>query len=500
MATTILDFRLVGESLDLSPDTEVQLEINSPLFETDTLPGTLAYPFTVPNTPKNRRLLAYPGYLAATRPRNQQFACSLYLLGVLWRRGQLSVVKRGADGFELTFQTDVGDVSTQLTDVQLADVAMPTVPLVLTAGRPQLARGYALPTVCNSLFFPEDDAKTLNYAGLVNAYKNGVYDTSQPVVPMPYLRAVVEQVCKLIGYELAGTFFSDAEIQTLVLYSNQAVDVASAQVVLSQHLPDQSVPEFITAFRAYFCLSLVFDPVRRQLVVEPLRDVLANPAYVDWTDRTEAAYEWEPNTSAGYWLKQNLDSNDDLSKNAPASEYELKLGGAGEEIEIEASSLSMQRGLPTATSASNAPEVLLPVTVQKGNSPALPEEKDNKCSLRLLFDRGLHPDAAGALYPLASAERLDYAGQLVGNYSLRWAGAGGLYAQWHQEWLDFRARTELVTRSVRLRLEDLLALDPRRKVLVRASEGTTLAFWQSITVTISQTDGIQSAQIPFYKL
>lgn len=504
MAPTILDFRLLAdvleESLDLSPDTEVQLEINSPLFETDTLPGTLAYPFTVPDSPKNRRLLGFPGYLAATRPRNQQFACSLYLLGVLWRRGQLTVVKRASDGFELSFQTDVGDVSTQLTDVQLASLPLPTVPLVLTAGQSVLTRRYALPTVCNSLFYPDDYAKTLGYQGLVNAYKNGAYDATQPVVPMPYLRALVEQVCEYIGYELAGTFFSDTEIQNLVVYSNQAVDVASAQVVLSQHLPDQTVPDFIKAFRAAFCLSLVFDPVRRQLVVEPLREVLANPAYVDWTDRAEASFDWEPNVSAGYLLKLTLDSNDDLSKNAPASEYELKLGGAGEEIEIEASSLSMQRGLPTATAPASTAETLLPVTVQKGNSPLLPEEKDNKCSLRLLFDRGLQLDAAGARYPLASAERFNYAGQRVGSYSLRWAGAGGLYEQWHKDWLDFRSRTETITRGIRLRLEDLLTLDPRRKVLIRASEGTTLAFWQRITVTISQTDGIQSAQIPFCKL
>jgi hypothetical protein len=51
MVTTILDFRVLEESLDLNPDTEVQFEISNPLFETDNLPGTLAYPFTVPNTP-----------------------------------------------------------------------------------------------------------------------------------------------------------------------------------------------------------------------------------------------------------------------------------------------------------------------------------------------------------------------------------------------------------------------------------------------------------------
>jgi hypothetical protein len=497
-----LDFRVVSqsldsESLDLAAETEVQLEITNPLFETDKLPGTLIYPFTVPNTPKNRRLLAFPGYLAAAGVRNQLFVCDLYLLGVRWRRGQLSVVRRSAEGFELSFKTDVGDVSTALTDVQLSALPWPTVPLVLAAGGAWPAQLYALPTVVNSLFVPEADVATLGYQGLINAYQSGAYDAAQPVVPMLYLRTVLEQVAAFVGYTLAGSFFDDAELQSLVLYANQAVDVASGQVPLAGQLPDQSVPACLVAIRALLCQCWLFDPVQKVLTIDALRDVLASPEYVDWSDQAEAAYEWAPNTSAGFWLKQTLDGGDDLSKNASVEEYELKIGGAQEAIEVAAGTLAMQLG--PATPTSTAGDTLLPVTVQKGNTPALPDEKDNKCTLRLLFDRGVQHAASGA-YPLASAEAVDYYGQLVGQYSLRWAGPQGLYQVWHQEWLAFRSRSELITRGIRLRVADLLQLDPRRKVLIRAAEGTTLAFWQQIQVTISQQDGIQVAQVPFYKI
>ncbi|AMJ65055.1 hypothetical protein [Hymenobacter sp. PAMC 26628] len=498
MPETYLDFRLAGESLDLGPDTQVQFEFNSPLFETDTLPGTLAYPFRVDNTPKNRRLLAFPGYLAAARVRNQVFAADLYLCGLLWRRGQLSVVKRSADGFDLSFQTDAGDVQRRLVDLQLAAVPLPTVPLDFNGGAwPAVL--YALPTVANALFYDENATKTLQYRGLVNAFANGSYDAGQPVVPMVYLRTVIDAICQVVGYSLAGTFFADPEIQALVLYSNQAVDPAANAVALARHLPDQSVPDAIKAVRALFCLCTVFDPVQRQFVVDALRDVLADPRYLDWTDRAEAAFDWEPNVTAGFWLEQKLDGGDDLSKNAPASQYLLKIDGAQEKITVDAGSLAMQRGPATPTSPTGS-DTLLPVTVQKGNTPLLPDATDNKTTLRLLFHRGRHPDAAGAPYPLASAEALDYSGQLVGRYSLRWDGPHGLYATWHKDWLAFRARTETVTRGVRLRVADLLQLDPRRKVLIRAAEGTTLAFWKQIQVTISQKDGILVAQIPFYKI
>ncbi|WP_191906492.1 hypothetical protein [Hymenobacter baengnokdamensis] len=498
MPLTNLDFRLGDESLDLAAETEIQLEITSPLFETDTLPGTLVYPFTVPNTPKNRRMLGFPGFLAVAGVRNQLFVCDFYLLGVRWRRGQLSVVKRSVDGFELSFKTDVGDVSTQLTDVQLSALPWPTVPLVLTAGGAWPARAYALPSVANSLFVPEASVATLGYQGVVNAYAGGQYDTTQPVVPMPYLRTVLEQVAKFIGYSLAGTFFDDAELQALVLYANQAVDVATGLVPLAGQLPDVTVPSCLLAVRALLCQCWLFDPVRQVLTIDALRDVLASPAYVDWTDQAEAAFEWEPNVSAGYTLEQKLDGGDDLSKNAPADEYQLKIGGAKEVIQVDVSSLAMQAGPRTPTST--APAILLPVTVQKGNTPALPAESDNKTTLRLLFDRGVQHDAAGNAYPLASAEAVAYSGASTGNYSLRWAGPKGLYQVWHQDWLAFRSRTELITRGIRLRVADLLTLDPRRKVLIRAAEGTTLAFWQQIQVTISQKDGIQVAQVPFYKI
>lgn len=498
MALTNLDFRLGDESLDLAADTQVQVEISNPLFETDTLPGALIYPFLAPNTPKNRRLLGFPGYLAAQVVRNQLFVVDVYLLGVRWRRGQLSVLKRSAEGFELSFKTDVGDVSTRLTDVQLRGLPWPTLPLVLSAGGQWPAHAYALPSVANSLFVPENEVAALGYQGVVNAYPGGAYDTGQPVVPMLYLRTVLEEIAKFIGYTLEGSFLGNAELQRLVLYSNQAVDVTTGQVPLAGQLPDLSVPACLVAIRALLCQCWVFDPVRQVLTIDALRDVLANPAYVDWTDRAEAAFRWEPNVSAGYLLSQQLDSTDDLSKNASVDDYQLKVGGATEKIEIDAGTLAMRRGLRTATST--APETLLPVTVQKGNLPALPSEKDNRISLRLLFDRGLHVDGGGNFYPLASAEAVDYYGTSTGNYSLRWAGDQGLYQVWHKDWLDFRARTETVTRGIRLRMADLLALDPRRKVLIRAAEGTTLAFWQQIQVTISQKDGIQVAQVPFFKL
>lgn len=495
MAVTNLDFRLAGESLDLNPDTEVQFEINSPLFETDTLPGTLAYPFTVPNTPKNRRILQFPGYLAAARVRNQVFATNLYLLGLLWRRGQLSVVKRTAAGFELSFQTDAGDVQRKLVDLQLENIGLAPVPLVLAAGGSWPTTSYALPSVLNPLFVPEKDT-ALNYGGATNLYTGGAYVTSQPVVPMPYLAAVFARVVAVVGYQLAGTFFADPEIQRLLIYSNQAVDPAAATVDLNHQLPDQGVPDMLKAVRALFCLSMVFDPVRRLLVVESLRDILADARYVDWTDQAEAAYDWEPNISAGFWLQQTLDGGDDLSKNASVQYYQLKIGGAQEVVQVAAGTLAMQRG--PMKPASTAPDTLLPLTIQKGNVPGLVDEKENKCTFRLLFDRGLHSDAAGIPYPLASAEAVDYTGAPTGAYSLRWDGPAGLYQLWHRDWLAFRSRTELVTRGIRLRMADLMQLDPRRKVLVRASEGTTLGFWKTIQVTISQKDGIRTAQIPFY--
>ncbi|MBP0685590.1 hypothetical protein J8J21_21335, partial [Mycobacterium tuberculosis] len=73
----------------------------------------------------------------------------------------------------------------------------------------------------------------------------------------------------------------------------------------------------------------------------------------------------------------------------------------------------------------------VPAVEAKGASPAFGIGDDSRCGLRLLFDRGLRPASNGSLYPLATWDREDMTGNVVGASTLHWAGDYGLYATWH---------------------------------------------------------------------
>ena len=61
-----LDIRINNQSLDLPVGSRIPLEYNSPIFETDAIPGILSYPFNISNTDRNQRLLNFPSEINNT--------------------------------------------------------------------------------------------------------------------------------------------------------------------------------------------------------------------------------------------------------------------------------------------------------------------------------------------------------------------------------------------------------------------------------------------------
>lgn len=80
-----------------------------------------------------------------------------------------------------------------------------------------------------------------------------------------------------------------------------------------------------------------------------------------------------------------------------------------------------------------------PYLEQKGNCPYLFDEKynafvGNDINIRFLFYRGMQLDDTGSnYYPYASADEFDSLGNVIGDYSLAWNGARGLYNSFHKE-------------------------------------------------------------------
>ena len=478
----MIGLKVAAGWLELASCT-VSMEVNSPFFDADTIPGTISYPFALALSPANVVALNFPHVRAdqgeAIAPEPVQF----YLEGLLRWVGSLVYLNCDEERqvLEYHFVADAADLATRLDGVSLPQLELGTALLEL---RPDAAL-YALPCLRNTLFY--DDGKVPAYGQVVNYYAGGAYQPQaggkrSPIVPFLRLVPLLRRVFAALDYELAGDWLDLPEVRQLVLYSDRAAEDAAGNVLgrfaLNRHVPDLPVADMLLALQKFFALGYDFHPVRRQVRIRALRDVVADQGYVA---RTGGPAKTTAVTADGYTLTMGLEADDELNKTLDTGWAKLVLGKGKQEISTEAGTLHVVRERDRVDYGGR--EWLLPAVAAKGASPAYELGDDSRCGLRLLFDRGLCPDSAGERYPLATWGREDFVGDLHGTSTLRWGGDDGLYATWHRAWLDFLDRATTREAEMEFRVADLLTLDPARKEMV----GHRKYLWEKVSLTLSTT-------------
>lgn len=476
----MIGLKTAGGWLELAEGT-ISLEINNPFFSADTVPGTLTYPFGVAMTPTNQVALNFPHVRVEHGEKIAPEPCGFYLEGVLrWFGSLVYLAVREADQvFEYNFVADAADLATRIEGVSLASLDLGTVALNLVPDAPD----YALPCLRNAAFYDEDK---VTYCQVVNYYRNGSYQLSPggkhaPIVPFLRLVPLVRRMFGAFDYQVSGPWLDELEVQQLVIYSDRAAEDEAGQVLvtfaLNRHVPDLPVADVLLGLQKFFGLAYDFHPVRREVRIRSLRDVIADPAYVD---RTGGPAHTTAVTTDGFILEMGLE-DDDLNKTLDTSWAKLVVGKGQESISTVAGTLHVVR---EADPAGPDRQWLVPAVAAKGASRAFEAGDDSRCGLRLLYDRGLQPDSQGQPYPLATWDRLNYARARVGQTTLHWADEGGLYATWYAGWLGFLDRASTRERDMQFGVADLLTLDPGRKELVDGKK----YLWERVSLSLSTTD------------
>jgi hypothetical protein len=492
-------FQLASEWLDYAGT--VGLELRSPLFDHESIPGLLSYPIGFSDTPRNRRLLGFPAVRARRGGPPAPLAVDFYVGGALWRRGLLQY--QGFDSekgeYSYQFQADADALGNLLQDVLLSQLALGRLPTSTQAETDD----YVLAPVRNADFY--DKEKNPAWCQVVNYYAPGGGGAASnqagdahpfALVPMLKLVPLLQRILAVYGYELGGEWILDTEVQQLVVYNLAALDQATDAAPdsgfnIADALPDVRVAELLLVLQQVFALGFVFHPLRKQVRVVALRDVVAGRAYRDRPGVANSFHE-TANTGKGYTLNFTADSDDDLLK--AGGWQPLVLGAGAETIQPAVDTLRMVREAdPRLPSRS----WLVPAAAQPGRSARTAFEQTDKRSsqLRLLFYRGLRPDSNGVVYPLLSSGTLDYAGATVGQYALAWDGPQGLYQQWHKPWLDFRAAARQEERDVQLTLGEFLALDPTVPDRVRGLD----FLWESVSVTVGGDQTLGPAAFTYHQ-
>lgn len=476
--------------LALSPGT-LTLDISSPYFEWGAVPGTTSYPFGLPLA-GNAHALNFPHVRAEQGERVGDEPAEFYIDGTLRWVGALVYQDYDEEKQVLayTFVAGAADLQSRLDGLTLPALDLGRVPLQLVPD----ADDYALPCLRNALFY---DADQVPYCGVVNYYRAGAYQLApggqrSPVVPFPRLVPLLRRVLAAVGYALSGPWLDEPEAQALVLYADRACENADgtlpAEVELNRYVPALGVDVLLVELQKLLALGYDFHPVRRELSIRSLRDVAADEQYLD---RAGTPLRTTAVTSQGFVLRMGLE-DDELNKTLDTGWTSLRVGAGQQVLETAAGTLhAVREADPNALGR----RWLVPAIAAKGASAAFEAGDDSRCGLRLLFDRGLCPDSARALYPLATWGNEDYFEAPVGSSTLRWAGETGLYATRHRAWLDFLDRATTKEMRVAFRVADLLQLDPARKELVNHRK----YLWEKVSLSLKTTGGYLETALFTYR-
>lgn len=375
----MLELIVNGEALDLSPDASITIEEESPVFEKDSIPGGYSFPFTIPISPRNRRILGFPERIEKAEPMTIEQAFTLYHSGILRSSGTLSVTEAGTD-YKAHLKAEMGDLASKIKDLFLKEVDLGgerTWEWKDEYKHPQ--DDFCLAPMWNTSFFKDTEWETLfaDAGYKINAYAAGAYlhdeDEVFAICPFPFLSYVMRQIFATYGFRIAeNVLLTDPDFRDLVMYSTRDIqtgtvtfstvsytvgrarrgtttittEVATVERALTTFnlqdcMPDMLISEFLKSIRNLLNLAYVIrgDEVR----IIKRKDLIHKPTVIDITDQVTgspevlsvdtdgAKLEWTPddqddNWGEDYWknlddyleyVKDPLDTLDDLEALTP---------------------------------------------------------------------------------------------------------------------------------------------------------------------------------------
>lgn len=230
----MLDLKIAGESVDLYPDATITIDEESPVFEKDTIPGGYSFPFTLPITPRNRRILGFPERIEKAGAMTRELPFELFFMGRLRLSGTVSVTEV-EDEYRAYLQVSNGDLNSRLKDLKLKDLDLGgTRTWEWKTEYNRRTDDFALFPVYNPEFgkYTTDPAFANNKYRL-NSFESGAFyhvdETHYVICPFPFLTYIIQQIFKHLELQVIENILaSDPDFQDLVLYTN--FDITSQSI------------------------------------------------------------------------------------------------------------------------------------------------------------------------------------------------------------------------------------------------------------------------------
>lgn len=331
------------ETLDLDPATTIRLEVQSPLFDFDTIQGTYTFPISIPLTATNKKIFGFVHRLESRNTLQKTYDCKLYLAGKLYMSGLFYTLSATASTISGNIASGPGEFANLIKGKKLADVMSGTIPYTGLGVSAEDSVSGTVDTFSH-VFFPVEnpdaygvDTGTLNadYGGIINSWDGstfrenpfaGTADNEYTICPYIYVVYIIQQIFITHGYTVEGDFLEDAEIRTLTLYNNALMDRLVGDYNLyytpsnrKRHVPDLLITDFLIALRKMFCITYIFDGRRKNVRIVAMKNLLAKKQYKEFSDSIiPGEYDFTVDPS-GYTLKFEIDGTENTTP-----EYQYK--------------------------------------------------------------------------------------------------------------------------------------------------------------------------------
>lgn len=427
--------KLDGQVMDMLPGQSVTLERYNPIFDFETIRGAKVLDFTLPFSPKNDAFFNFAG-LHQSRLDVKKFYCEKYAEGILFERGYVELLDVTDSGYQVFFTQNLGNFfgDYQNTLMNLIDFGSENINLQVDFD--YLTDSVAFPSIINRSFFADNVKAGFN--GIVNEVSGGNFVVASPKVPMLSLKTVFDKISGLCNVTFSGNFFLTEWYQRGLLDNTFALDGATT-ILLQNHLPRLTIPDFLKEFAKLLNVAIYIDPVARIVRMKMRDEQMQQATRIDLTGKVTPGNSRTPLRTKRLELDWELDGDDNLMKTVAADFLKYQTAGNQDEFFTIKSRFSTR--LKDATTG-------LAICEQVGISSEF-KQQGNSFTPKLLLWNGVVNGV-----PTATNE--------FGNYRLAWHGAKNLVSSNFSFLEQWRERTSARPVTARLSPADLAMLDYHR--------------------------------------
>lgn len=350
-----------GESYQLDPDAQIEVERTNPFFNDW---GEQSVPMSLPDTPRNRRILGYPDQMG-TFKKMQRINASIQDGEFYVACKQAVLSSKHDESIQTSFYMNEGAFYTNMKKISLKEVFKDEfVPGVETVAQAiDWCRSLMNNNDPNYAIFPvlvDDDSgldsgynyKIINafgkmkeetlrwpaYFQLTNVAGSDYYNAVQRTEVVnqvnitltpgyyisPFIRAnyVLRRILQHFGYTLLDNFFTQtAPFTKMVLVNNVMDSIVNGKIRITHLLPDVTCKDILDLYRKKFHCEFIPDELHKTVTIKHFSEVLDGSISADLTDHLTEEPDIEYKAESDY-KQLTLMPSDSLSDNDVKDSFE----------------------------------------------------------------------------------------------------------------------------------------------------------------------------------